>query len=249
MSTDGQATKERGWQRRRRSRPRGWSSVRRHAGARRVRPRGRRPGSVCGLLGPNGAGKTTAVRILATLLRADGGRAWIDGVDVAAEPDGRAPAHRAGAARRRPSTRSSAGARTSCCSAGSTGCRSPRRRRRADELLEQFELAEAAGRSVKHYSGGMRRRLDLAATLILSPSVLFLDEPTTGPRPAQSQRGVVVDPRPRRRRHDGAAHDAVPRRGRPARRPGRRDRHRPDDRRGPARRRSRRRSAATASTS
>jgi ABC-2 type transport system ATP-binding protein len=136
-------------------------------------------GTVLGLLGPNGAGKTTAVRILSTLLRADGGRAEVAGFDVARQP---------------------AQVRTSIGLLGQHAAvddvlsgrqnlelfgrlyqldaRSARRR--AAELLEQFELADTGGKPVKQYSGGMRRRLDLAASFILAPPVLFLDEPTTG---------------------------------------------------------------------
>src|SRR5215510_3362999 len=126
-------------------------------------------GGILGLLGPNGAGKTTAVRVLATLLRPDSGRARVLGADVvsltgqyAALDDyltGRANLVMIGRLARL--TRSQA-------------------RRRADELLDRFDLAGAAGRAVKTYSGGMRRRLDLAASLIGHPEVLFLDEPTTG---------------------------------------------------------------------
>ncbi|HXR72832.1 ATP-binding cassette domain-containing protein [Actinocrinis sp.] len=143
-------------------------------------------GSVFALLGPNGAGKTTAVHILSTLIPGDGGRAWVAGHDVAAEPDavravigvtgqfsavdglltGRenlilmADLHRLGKAEGR---------------------------RRADALLGRFDLAEAGGQRVMTYSGGMKRRLDLAMTLIGAPQVIFLDEPTTG-----------LDPRSRR---------------------------------------------------
>jgi oleandomycin transport system ATP-binding protein len=137
------------------------------------------PGMVLGLLGPNGAGKTTVVRMLATLLRPDAGRAMVAGADVVRD----------------------AGRVRECI--GLTGqyaavdedltgfenlvligrlLEIPRKdaKSRATELLERFELAEAAGRSVKTYSGGMRRRLDLAASLVQRPQVLFLDEPTTG---------------------------------------------------------------------
>jgi ABC-2 type transport system ATP-binding protein len=137
------------------------------------------PGTICGLLGPNGAGKTTVVRILATLLRADSGRALIDGVDVATEPhdvrrrigwSGQAPAV----------DEILSGRQTLVLFARLNRLGKAEALRRADELLERFDLQEAGRRSVKHYSGGMRRRLDLAVTLILSPAVLFLDEPTTG---------------------------------------------------------------------
>jgi ABC-2 type transport system ATP-binding protein len=136
-------------------------------------------GTVCGLLGPNGAGKTTAVRILTTLLRADGGRAEVAGFDVAREPDrvraaiGLVGQHAAVdevlTARQnlelfgRLYHLSKAGARA-----------------RAGELLERFALADTGTKAVRQFSGGMRRRLDLAASLILAPRVLFLDEPTSG---------------------------------------------------------------------
>jgi ABC-2 type transport system ATP-binding protein len=136
-------------------------------------------GSVLGLLGPNGAGKTTAVRILTTLLRADGGRAVVAGVDVARDP---------ACARRRIGLVGQHAAVDEVLSGrqnlvlfgrlfhlGVTAARA-----RADELLAQFGLADAGDKPAGQYSGGMRRRLDLAAGLILSPAVLFLDEPTTG---------------------------------------------------------------------
>jgi len=136
-------------------------------------------GRVCGLLGPNGAGKTTAVRILATLLRPDGGRARVAGADVVGE---------AGEVRRRiglsgqsPAVDEILSGRQNLVLFGRLNrFDKATARRRADELLERMDLVDAAGKAVKHYSGGMRRRLDLAATLILSPAVLFLDEPTTG---------------------------------------------------------------------
>jgi oleandomycin transport system ATP-binding protein len=138
-----------------------------------------RPGTVMGLLGPNGAGKTTAVRVLATLLRPDGGRAMVGGFDVVREPD---------------RVRALIGltGQYAAVDEDLTGFENlvligrllelPRRdaKRRATELLDQFDLADAARRSVKTYSGGMRRRLDLAASLISRPDILFLDEPTTG---------------------------------------------------------------------
>src|ERR1700740_3532098 len=136
-------------------------------------------GTVYGLLGPNGAGKTTAVRVLATLLRADGGQARVLGHDVATQ---------AGAVRRVIGLTGQYAAldeyltgRSNLVMIGELSRLTARAaRRRADELLEQFDLTDAAGRAVKTYSGGMRRRLDLAASLIGHPEVLFLDEPTTG---------------------------------------------------------------------
>jgi ABC-2 type transport system ATP-binding protein len=136
-------------------------------------------GSVCGLLGPNGAGKTTAVRILSTLLRPDGGRAEVAGFDVvrrAAEVR-----YRIGLAGQQAAVDEVLTGRQNLAMFGRLYHLDPRAaRRRADELLEQFGLAEASGKQAKHYSGGMRRRLDLAASFILAPRVLFLDEPTTG---------------------------------------------------------------------
>ena len=136
-------------------------------------------GTVLGLLGPNGAGKTTTVRILATLLRPDAGRATVAGFDVV---------------RQAQQLRSVIGlsGQYAAVDENLTGrenlwmfgrlyqLRNSDARERADELLEQFDLADAADRTVKTYSGGMRRRLDLGSALIGRPRLLFLDEPTTG---------------------------------------------------------------------
>ncbi|MEU5883013.1 ATP-binding cassette domain-containing protein [Spirillospora sp. NPDC047279] len=136
-------------------------------------------GTVCGLLGPNGAGKTTAVRILSTLLRADAGRAMVAGYDVVREPG--EVRHRIGLTGQAPAVDEILTGRENLAMWGRLYHLSPgTARRRADELLARFGLEDAAGRRVKHYSGGMRRRLDLAASFILAPRVLFLDEPTTG---------------------------------------------------------------------
>ena len=136
-------------------------------------------GSVYGLLGPNGAGKTTTIRVLSTLLRPDGGSARVLGHDVASEP---------------------AKVRGKVCLTGQfasvdedlTGRENlvlvsrlfgypwKLARARADELLEAFDLTDASGKQVRDYSGGMRRKLDIAASLVVTPEVLFLDEPTTG---------------------------------------------------------------------
>jgi ABC-2 type transport system ATP-binding protein len=149
-------------------------------------------GTVVALLGPNGAGKTTAVRILTTLLKPDAGRATVAGFDVVKDAD------------RLKSSIGLAGqsvaideyltgrenlvmiGRLYHLSAKDAG-------RRADELLQQFDLLDAATRIAKTYSGGMRRRLDLAASLIVLPPVLFLDEPTTGldPRSRRQMWGVI----------------------------------------------------------
>jgi len=151
-------------------------------------------GTVLGVLGPNGAGKTTAVRILTTLLRPDAGRAEVIGLDVVKHAD---------------TIRSRIGlaGQYAAVDENLTGYENLKMfgqlyhlsgsiaRRRANELLERFDLVEAAGRTVKTYSGGMRRRLDLAASLIMSPPVLFLDEPTTGldPRGRLAMWEIITD--------------------------------------------------------
>ena len=136
-------------------------------------------GTVLGLLGPNGAGKTTAIRILTTLMRPDEGTAEVAGVNVLADPE----------AVRRQIGLSGQYAAVDEYLTGFENLEMVGRlyrlgkaqaRRRAEELLERFSLADAGSRPVKTYSGGMRRRLDLAGALIAEPPVLFLDEPTTG---------------------------------------------------------------------
>jgi oleandomycin transport system ATP-binding protein len=145
-----------------------------------------RRGTVLGVLGPNGAGKTTAVRILATLLRADAGTAVVNGFDVRAQPD---------------KVRESIGLTGQFASVDEdlTGTQNlvmigqlldmtkKAARSRAAELLAWFDLSEAAHKVAKTYSGGMRRRLDLAASLVGRPQVIFLDEPTTGLDPAKRE--------------------------------------------------------------
>jgi ABC-2 type transport system ATP-binding protein len=136
-------------------------------------------GTVYGLLGPNGAGKTTAVRVLATLLKADRGQARVLGHDVAAQ----APAVRRmiGLTGQYTALDEYLTGRSNLVMIGELSRLTGKAaRRRADELLDRFDLTGAAERAVKTYSGGMRRRLDLAASLIGHPPVLFLDEPTTG---------------------------------------------------------------------
>jgi len=136
-------------------------------------------GSITGLLGPNGSGKTTTVGILSTALRPDGGSARVCGADVTTEPG--AVRQLTGFAGQYAAVDANLTGRENLRLIGRLS-RLPRplARRRADEALEQFGLAEAAGRLVRGYSGGMRRRLDLAAALLHRPPVLFLDEPTTG---------------------------------------------------------------------
>ena len=138
-----------------------------------------RPGRVLGVLGPNGAGKTTAVRILATLARPDGGQASVCGYDVLRH------AYQVrqliGLTGQYASVDEGLSGTNNLIMIGRLlGLPRAQARARAAELLARFELTEAAGRIVKTYSGGMRRRLDLAASLIGRPRVLFLDEPTTG---------------------------------------------------------------------
>lgn len=136
-------------------------------------------GTICGLLGPNGAGKTTAVRVFTTLLRADGGHAAVAGIDVAERPD--EVRARIGLSGQEPAVDEILTARQNLVLFGRLNGLSTRRAaRRAEELLAQFDLTDTGTKAVKRFSGGMRRRLDLAATLILAPAVLFLDEPTTG---------------------------------------------------------------------
>jgi ABC-2 type transport system ATP-binding protein len=151
-------------------------------------------GSILGLLGPNGAGKTTAVSILATLLRPDEGTALVAGADVIAAPtDVRCRIGLSG--------------QFAAVDENLTGFENlemigrlsrlgrPKARRRAGELLDRFDLADAADRPAKTYSGGMRRRLDLAGAIVAEPPVLFLDEPTTGldPRSRTEMWGVIRD--------------------------------------------------------
>ena len=136
-------------------------------------------GTVLGVLGPNGAGKTTAVRILTTLLIPDQGRAVVEGRDVVREPA--AVRRLIGLAGQSAAIQEELTGRENLELIGRLYHLSKARSQtRASELLEQFDLTEAAGRQAKTYSGGMQRRLDLAASLVGEPAVLFLDEPTTG---------------------------------------------------------------------
>jgi ABC-2 type transport system ATP-binding protein len=151
-------------------------------------------GSVLGLLGPNGAGKTTAVRILTTLLRPDAGRVEVAGIDVLAEPD--KVRSRIGLTGQYAAVDEILTGRENLIMFGQLYRLSLRAaKQRADELLERFNLSHAANRIVRTYSGGMRRRLDLAASLLVSPPVLFLDEPTTGldPRSRNGMWEVIRD--------------------------------------------------------
>src|ERR1700704_62898 len=136
-------------------------------------------GQVVGLLGPNGAGKTTLVRVLATLLKADAGTASVLGLDV--QRDAAALRERIGLAGQYAAVDENLTGLENLTMVGRlSGARRAAAKARARELLERFDLVEAAGRPTKTYSGGMRRRLDLAAALVARPPVLFLDEPTTG---------------------------------------------------------------------
>jgi ABC-2 type transport system ATP-binding protein len=138
-----------------------------------------RRGAVYGMLGPNGAGKTTTVRMLATLLRPDSGTARVLGHDVVAEADSvRGLVSLTG---QLASVDEDLTGRENLVMVGRLlGYSRSQARTRADELLEAFGLGEAAGRQVKNYSGGMRRRLDIAASIVVTPELMFLDEPTTG---------------------------------------------------------------------
>ncbi|MFD4111983.1 ATP-binding cassette domain-containing protein [Streptomyces niveus] len=149
-----------------------------------------RTGTVHGLLGPNGAGKTTAVRALATLLTLDGGRATVAGVDVSRDP--RTVRSLIGLTGQYAAVDEILTGRQNLEMFGRLFHLGGRRAAlRAGELLERFDLVEAGDKGVSGYSGGMRRRLDLAASMILAPRVLFLDEPTTGLDPRG--RGEVWD--------------------------------------------------------
>lgn len=136
-------------------------------------------GTVRGLLGPNGAGKTTAVKVLSTLLRPDSGTASVAGVDVLADPA--EVRRRIGASGQYAAVDERLTARENLLMVGRLyHLGGKRSRERADELLHAFDLVEAADRPLKGFSGGMRRRVDLAGALVINPPVLFLDEPTTG---------------------------------------------------------------------
>ena len=149
-------------------------------------------GMVYGLLGPNGAGKSTVVRVLATLLRPDGGTARVDGLDVVRQA--KAVRTHIGLAGQYAAVDEYLTGRENLVMFGMlSGLRRPQAKARAGDLLEQFDLSDAADRPSKGYSGGMRRRLDLAASLTSRPPVLFLDEPTTGldPRSRLTMWGVI----------------------------------------------------------
>jgi ABC-2 type transport system ATP-binding protein len=136
-------------------------------------------GQVVGLLGPNGAGKTTLVRVLATLLKPDAGTAHVLGLDV--QRDAAALRERIGLAGQYAAVDENLTGLENLTMVGRLyGARRAAAKARARDLLDRFDLVEAAGRPTKTYSGGMRRRLDLAAALVARPPVLFLDEPTTG---------------------------------------------------------------------
>jgi ABC-2 type transport system ATP-binding protein len=138
-----------------------------------------RQGQVVGLLGPNGAGKTTLVRVLATLLKADAGSARVLGLDV--QRDAAALREQIGLAGQYAAVDENLTGLENLTMVGRLyGAKRGSAKARGTELLERFDLADAAGRPTKTYSGGMRRRLDLAAALVAKPPVLFLDEPTTG---------------------------------------------------------------------
>jgi len=149
-------------------------------------------GTILGVLGPNGAGKTTAVRILTTLSIPDSGSARVAGHDVVGEAS--AAQRNIGVTAQDATLDEVLTGRENLVMVGRlSGLRRTQARARASELLDQFDLADAADRVLKGYSGGMRRRLDLAAGLVTRPPVLFLDEPTTGLDPTSRMRmwGVI----------------------------------------------------------
>jgi ABC-2 type transport system ATP-binding protein len=140
---------------------------------------GVRRGSVYGVLGPNGAGKTTTIRMLATLIAPDAGSARVLGHDIVSEGDAvRGVVSLTG--QLASVDEELTGRENLVLLARLLGFSRARAKARASELLDAFGLADAAGRLVKHYSGGMRRRLDIAASIVVTPQVMFLDEPTTG---------------------------------------------------------------------
>lgn len=151
-------------------------------------------GTVLGLLGPNGAGKTTAVRVLTTLLKPDSGKAVVAGIDVLRHPN--EVRRQIGLSGQFAAVDEYLTGRENLQMVGQLYQMSGKAAKaRAGELLEQFNLAEAADRTAKTYSGGMRRRLDLAAALVVRPPVMFMDEPTTGldPRNRMALWDVIQD--------------------------------------------------------
>ena len=169
-------------------------------------------GRVTALLGPNGAGKTTFVSALATLIEPDEGDLRV--IDVLAEP--RRARQVIGLAGQAASVEPTMTGRENIeWVARLYGLSKREARAAAGEVLERMGLTDAAGRLVRTYSGGMRRRLDLGASLVGHPQLLLLDEPTTGLDPPQPRRALGRHPRPRRRRNRRAAHHPVPGRGRP----------------------------------
>ncbi len=151
-------------------------------------------GSILGVLGPNGAGKTTAVKILTTLIRPSAGKAFVEGIDVEQEPA--KVRARIGLTGQYAAVEERMTARENLVHIGRLfHMGNGTARRRGDELLARFDLVDAADRIVKEYSGGMRRRLDIAMSLIARPALLFLDEPTTGldPRSRQAMWALIEE--------------------------------------------------------
>nr|AIA10457.1 ABC transporter [uncultured bacterium] len=172
-------------------------------------------GTMLALLGPNGAGKTTTVRIMSTLLKFDGGSVMIEGHDVSKEQD--AVRNVIGLTGQSAAVDEMLTGRENLIMMGQLyRLTSKSAKARAEELLERFDLVKAANRPLKTYSGGMRRRLDLAVSLIATPPIIFLDEPTTGldPRSRIAMWDIINELK--KGRYDNSFDDSIPRRSRPA---------------------------------
>ena len=184
-------------------------------------------GSVFALLGPNGAGKTTTVRILTTLARPDAGAASVAGIDVLGQP-GKVRSVIGSVSQHSGAVPQLTGRENLTMQGSLHGMRGRQLRRRVAELLDQFGLTDAANRQARTYSGGMRRRLDIATVLVHRPAVLFLDEPTTGLDPeGRADLWAVLTDLAGAGRHDDPGDHALPGRSRPVREQDRDRRPRP----------------------
>ena len=186
-------------------------------------------GMIFGILGPNGAGKTTLLRMLATLLPPDAGSAKVLGFDLKQSPH-EIRGSIAMTGQFASLDEDLTGRENLILLARLWGFRGQAAKQRADDLLTAFDLADASAKQVKDYSGGMRRRLDIAASLVVTPGVLFLDEPTTGLDPMARKSVWRDDPLTLRGRRNHSSHDAISGGSRPACRAHRRDRSRQENR-------------------